>query len=164
MGKPTATGTDPLDSATAVEDQFRSLMEGLRTTLPGAQVLFAFLLALPFQWNLDALTRIDRMLYYLAFLAAGIASVLLIAPSAHQRARAFRTGVARHHVSHVATANRLATAGTAALLVALSTAVYLVSRVVFRDGVAVLALIGILGLAAWTWFYQPLVRLDQDDV
>lgn len=45
----------------------------------------------------------------------------------------------------------------------LSASVYLVSRVVFRDGVAVLALIGILALAIWAWFFQPLVAFDEDD-
>ena len=47
---PESSSTSPGDDATTdVDDQFRAILEGLRTTLPGVQVLFAFLLTLPLQ-------------------------------------------------------------------------------------------------------------------
>lgn len=142
----------------SVDQQFRALMEGIRTTLPGVQVLFAFLLILPFQGRFADLRGLDEYVYYLAVMASAVASVLLIAPSAHQRVRGLETGIPRHHLEHIRTAARLTVAGTVAFLVALAAAVYLVSTVVFRDSVAATAVAVVAGLAAWAWFYLPLVE------
>ena len=49
--------TQPDERTQEIDDQFRSLMEGLRTTIPGVMVLFAFLLTLPLQPAFADLTR-----------------------------------------------------------------------------------------------------------
>jgi hypothetical protein len=78
------------DDSDQVEEEFRSLLEGLRTTLPGVQLVTAFLLTVPLYDKYDQLGTVERVAYYIAFASALVASVLLTAPSSHQRLRARR--------------------------------------------------------------------------
>src|SRR5438093_4734721 len=59
----------------------------LRVALPGVQVLFAFLLAVPFANGFPKLGSTGRDLYFAAFIATALSSVLLIAPSSYHRLR-----------------------------------------------------------------------------
>ena len=140
-----------------VDDQFRSLMEGLRTTLPGVQVLFAFLLVLPLQASFAEITDLERIAYYVSFFGSAMASVLLIAPSAHQRLRAPVSGVERRSERHLQIAVSLTIAGTIIFAVALSAAVLLISTLTLTDSVAVGATFAVAAVLAWSWFYIPLV-------
>lgn len=160
----TTTDTDPLIATPAEEldEQFRALMEGLRTTLPGVQVLFAFLLTLPFYGAFGELSDRQRVVYYVAFLSGALATVLLVAPSVHQRLRAKHSSLARRHPRHVMSAVRLANAGTALAAVALVASSYLVSVLVFGDLVGALAAVLTGGLAAFTWVYLPLYAWRDD--
>lgn len=144
------------------DDDFRALMEGLRTTIPGVQVLFGFLLALPFQSDFGAISSVDRFTYGVAFLATAVASILLIAPSAHQRVRGLSTGIPRRTASHVMTAVRLTVAGTISFLVAIVASVHLVASVRLGSAGAAVAVAIVAGLAAWTWFYMPIVTFKKD--
>lgn len=140
-----------------VDDQFRSLMEGLRTTLPGVQVLFAFLLVLPLQASFGEIRDLERIAYYVAFFGSAMASVLLIAPSAHQRLRAPVNGVERRSERHLQIAVSLTIAGTIIFAIALSAAVFLISTLTLTDSLAVAATMAVAGIMAWSWFYIPLV-------
>lgn len=104
---------------TETDDRFRSLLEGLRTTLPGAQVLVAFLLVLPVQSAFGDFTRSERVAYYLAFATAMVSSVLLIAPSVYQRMRSPISGIRRRTPKHLDLAVRETILGTIALMIAL---------------------------------------------
>ena len=140
-----------------VDDQFRSLMEGLRTTLPGVQVLFAFLLVLPLQSSFAEITDIERVAYYVSFFGSAMASVLLIAPSAHQRLRAPVSGVERRSERHLQIAVSLTIAGTIIFAIALSAAVLLISTLTLTDSLAIAATVVVAGIMVWSWFYIPLV-------
>ncbi len=146
-----------------VDDQFRALMEGLRTTIPGVMVLFTFLLVLPLQASFSGISGVNRVVFYIAFLAAAVSSVLLIAPGVHQRVRGPISGIKRRSWSHVMSATKLAIAGTVAFLVAIVSVVYLMSSLVFTDVFAIVATVLVAFLAAWAWFYLPLVRFNRDD-
>src|SRR3954454_24993508 len=63
------------------------LLNELRVALPGVQVLFAFLLTLPFTRGWPQLGHSERILYFVALILAAVASGFLIAPSAHHRLR-----------------------------------------------------------------------------
>jgi len=154
---------DHKPSVEEIEDQFRSLMEGLRTTIPGVMVLFSFLLILPLQASFGDVSDPDTIVFYIAFGTAAIASVLLIAPSVHQRVRAPISGIKRRSWTHVMYATKLAIVGTFAFLVSIAAVVYLVSSLVFANPVAIAATIAIAVLASWAWFYLPLVRFNQID-
>jgi hypothetical protein len=140
-----------------VDDQFRSLMEGLRTTLPGVQVLFAFLLVLPLQAEFASISDIEKVAYYIAFFGSAMASVLLIAPSAHQRLRAPMTGMERRSEDHLDVAVNLTIAGTIIFAIALAAAVFLISSLTLSDSLAIPATIAVAAITAWSWFYLPLI-------
>ncbi|HEX6221666.1 MAG TPA: DUF6328 family protein [Acidimicrobiia bacterium] len=146
-----------------IDDQFRALMEGLRTTIPGVMVLFSFLLILPLQAPFADLSGVNKAVFYVAFGSAALAAVLLISPSVHQRVRAPISGIKRRTWSHIMYATKMAITGTAAFLVAISAVVYLVSSLVFSDVAAVVATIIATVVSAWAWFYVPLVKFDTRD-
>jgi cobalamin synthase len=139
-----------------VEEEFRSLLEGLRTTLPGAQIITAFLLTLPFYERFGALDQRERVAYYIAFVAALVSSLLLMAPSSHQRLRSGE-GVARQHRRHLDVAVRITIVGTVGFVVAVTSAAFLVSSLVLSTPAAVAITGAVLLTAAWSWFYLPLV-------
>ncbi len=147
----------------SIDQQFRSFMEGLRTTLPAAQVLVAFLLVLPVQAEFATLTGVERVAYYVAFAASMLASVLLIAPSVHQRMRSPESGVTRKTKDHLDVAIITAIIGTCALLVALVAVSYLVTSLVVATSAAVLAAAMLFAVAGYTWLYQPLVSFRRSD-
>ena len=155
-------GDDESRDPDEIDDEFRALMEGLRTTIPGVVVLFSFLLVLPLQASFGELAGSDEIVYYVAFSAAALACVLLIAPSVHQRVRAPVSGVKRTSRSHVLAAARLSIAGTLGFLVAISAVVYLVSSIVYRQPFAIVATVVVTSVAGWAWFYLPIVRFERD--
>jgi hypothetical protein len=149
----------PTEPDGSVDEGFRALMEGLRTTLPGVQVLFAFLLILPLQARFATLSPAERVTYFVALVSAAVSSVLLIAPSVHQRVRAPMTGViARRHRAHLRFATNLTIVGTIFFLVSLGAAVHLVTTLVFSAVWAILTTTAIVVPAAWAWFYIPVIQ------
>jgi hypothetical protein len=146
-----------------VDDEFRSLLEGLRTTLPGVQLIAGFLLIVPFQVSFSDLSTAERGAFHVAFVSALTGSMLLMAPSSHQRLRAKGGGrVARRTPHHVAIAVRLATAGSALFALALVAVAYLVASVVLNTAVAVVLTVVVAVVAAWSWFYLPLFAWADD--
>src|SRR5438309_6046704 len=83
------------------------LLNELRVALPGVQVLFAFLLIVPFSNGFPRMTSLQRDVYFVAFLCALVSAVLLIAPSIHHRLR-FR---AQYKEQLLLRANRLTIVG-----------------------------------------------------
>jgi len=158
-------GAGPGDhTADEVDDQFRAIMEGLRTSIPGVMVLFTFLLILPVQASFGDISGPNKIVFYVAFTSAAISAVLLIAPSVHQRVRAPISGIKRRSWSHVMYATKMAIVGTVFFLIAIASVVFLVSSLVFSDPIAVAATVVIGAVAIWSWFYLPLVRFNRDDV
>lgn len=151
------------DRTDNVDDQFRALLEGLRVTLPGVQLITAFLLTVPLQSSFDELVRSERVAYYVAFGAALLGSVLLMAPSSHQRVRANDVGrVARRSSHHLAVAVRLTVAGSALFALSLVAVAYLVSSLVLGTGIAVGVTISVAVVCLWSWFYVPMVTFRDD--
>lgn len=145
----------------SADDDFRALMEGLRTTIPGVTVLFGFLLALPFQSDFGDIAAVDRFTYAVAFLSTALAAVLMIAPSVHQRVRGLMTGIARRSESHVKVAVGLTVAGTVSFLIAIAASTFLVASVRLGSVGAGIVLAAVAVLAGWSWFYLPLVTFQK---
>src|ERR671930_1960263 len=61
------------------------LLQELRVALPGVQVLFAFLLVVPFNQRFPDITNFQRTIYFITLLLATAATACLIAPTAHHR-------------------------------------------------------------------------------
>src|SRR6476660_1649211 len=84
------------------------LLNELRVALPGVQVLFAFLLGLPFTQRFEQITGATEVMYVVSLVSAAAASAFLIAPSAHHRLR-WRSRDKEHLLR---TSNRQAIVGT----------------------------------------------------
>jgi hypothetical protein len=137
------------------------LLEGLRVALPGVQVLFAFLLVVPFQQGWTDVTSFQRDVYFATLISTTLASIFLIGPSARARAR-FREGDKKWVVL---TGNRLAQTGLVFLGLAICGAILLISDVLFSLQAAITAS-ALIGLTlGWFWFGAPGVRelRDQTD-
>ena len=140
------------DPKERVDRELIELLNELRVALPGVQVLFAFLLIVPFSQNYDALTASDRRVYFAAVLGSAAASAFLIAPSAHHRVR-FRAG-SKERMLEVA--NALAIAGMVALAFSMACVVYVVSSVLHSSTTAAIITAAVaLGIAG-LWFVLPL--------
>jgi uncharacterized protein DUF6328 len=139
------------------EDLDRELIEllnELRVALPGVQVLFAFLLAVPFANGWTRVTDLQRDVFFVAFLATAAASILLIAPSAYHRLR-WREGDKEQMLR---TSNRLAIAGTIFLAIGMTAVVFLISDILFKAWWAALTASLVGGGFAWFWYGLPLSR------
>lgn len=160
----TETGEHPPEEhdPEEIDDQFRAILEGLRTTIPGVMVLFSFLLVLPLQASFADLSGVNSVVFYLAFASAALASVLLISPSVHQRVRAPVSGIKRRSWHHVMFATKLTIAGTVAFMVSIVSVVFLVTSLVFSDPVAVAATVIVTAVAGWSWFYLPMVTFNKE--
>ena len=130
------------------------LLAELRVALPGVQVLFAFLLIVPFNQGYSRMTTFDRGAYFATLLATALASILLIAPTVHHRLE-FRCDDKAHLVD---VANHLTIAGLAALALAMTGAILLVTNVVFGTLPAILVTASVLGTFTVVWYGLPLRR------
>jgi hypothetical protein len=144
-----------------VDDQFARLLEGLRTSLPAVQVLFAFLLTAPLQGGFDEIDGVERVAFAVAFYSSGLASVLLIAPSVHQRVRAPSSGLIRHSKRHLIWATWVAIVGSVVMAVAVLATVFLVSSLVFSTVEATIAATLVATVLSWAWFFLPLVTFPR---
>jgi hypothetical protein len=130
------------------------LLQELRVALPGVQVLFAFLLAVPFQQHFTSITPFEKRVYFATLLCTAISAALLISPSAYHR-MTFRFQQKRQLVF---LANRLAIAGLAFLALAMTGAVTLITDVLFGAVATVCFGVGAAAMFAALWFALPLRR------
>jgi uncharacterized protein DUF6328 len=130
------------------------LLQELRVALPGVQVLFAFLLAVPFQQNFTKITAFQKDVYFATLLLTAISAALLISPSAYHRLT-FRMQQKDHLL---VLANRFSIAGLVALALAMSMAIILITDVLFSTKATILTGALALGTFAFFWFALPLKR------
>ena len=138
-----------------LDRNLQELLQELRVALPGVQVLFAFLLVVPFNQRFGEITAFQRTLYFITLLLATSAAVCLIAPTAHHRIE-FREGDKRHIVF---SGTKLAITGLALLAAAMTGSVILVTDFLYHRTTVVIVAIGV-GLAfTLLWFAWPVKRL-----
>jgi hypothetical protein len=130
------------------------LLNELRVALPGVQVLFAFLLGVPFTQRFAQLAPYQEDIYFGTLICAAAASAFLIAPSAQHRIE-FRLQD-KHHI--VFLANRFAIIGLAFLALAMTGVVLLITDFIFGTVATAVAtaMTGLLFLLLW--YVMPLRR------
>jgi Flp pilus assembly protein TadB len=134
------------------------LLNELRVALPGVQVLFAFLLAVPFQRRFPELAHRDRAVFYAALLATAVSTALLIAPSSYHRLR-WRD---RDKERLLETGNRLTIAGLFALAVSVTCVVFVISDFLYGLEAAIPATIVVALTFTLLWYVLPLRRAVLD--
>ena len=127
------------------------LLNELRVALPGVQVLFAFLLTIPFTNRFERLSSLDTAIYFVALILCAVASAFLIAPSAHHRLR-FRGGAKEELVRW---GNRMAIAGLVSLSLAIAASVSVVADLLYGDALRIPVTLALLVLIAGVWFLPP---------
>jgi hypothetical protein len=134
-----------------VDRELIELLNELRVALPGVQVLFAFLLILPFTAGWAKLDGTGRIIYFVTLMLAAVASGFLIAPSAHHRLR-FRQGDKEQLVLW---GNRMALCGLVSLALAIAGSIAVVADFIYGEAVGLtFAGLALLFLAL-LWFGVP---------
>ena len=140
------------DSKERIDRELIELLNEIRVVLPGAQVLFAFLLSLPFLARFELLDSVDRDVYFAAFLCTAIGTIIFMAPSANHRMRFRENGKERM----VFWFNWLVLAGSVFLAAAIALAVFLVTDMLFDQVWAALLAALIAVWVALMWYVVPL--------
>jgi len=147
------------DEAREIRDrQLGEVLQELRVAITGGQILFGFLLTVPFAQGWSMTDDLQRTLFLITLLAIATATGCFIAPTAahrlrfHQRDRSFL----------VAYANAAAIAGLVCTMTAMVCALLLVTDFVFSRTTAIVAT-AFVGLVLLTlWFVVPLLRYRRD--
>jgi hypothetical protein len=142
-----------------VDRNLQELLGELRVALPGVQVLFAFLLVVPFNQRFAEVTDFDRTLYLVTLLCAALASAFLIAPTIHHRLMFRRQD--KEHLVRVS--NRQTVIGVTFMAIAMTGAIVLATDVLFEP--ATTAFAGAIVAMAFLvlWYYLPLKRRSRVD-
>jgi hypothetical protein len=156
MEDPSDTGRHETEKE-RLDRNLNELLGELRVALPGVQVLFAFLLAVPFNQGFSKATGFQKDIYLVTLLLTAMATALLIAPSAYHRLE-FRQNDKKHIVF---VANRFAIVGFGFLAAAMSSAVLLVTDYLFGTTTAVICTAGAAVVLYGLWYGAPLVRRQQ---
>jgi Family of unknown function (DUF6328) len=135
-----------------LDRNLNELLQELRVALPGVQVLFAFLLTVPFSQGFPGLSDFQRDAYFVVLALTAISTVLLISPTAYHR-MLFREGRKREVVAY---ANRVVILGLAVLALAMTTAVALIAHIVFGQTAAIITGLLALLLFGLLWYGLPL--------
>jgi Family of unknown function (DUF6328) len=147
-----ADGGSSEDRRERVNRELIELLNELRVALPGVQVLFAFLLAVPFSQGFASTTDFQRALFFGTLSATAISAVLLIAPSAWHRLHFHQKD--KEHV--LLASNSLSIAGLAFLAAAMIGAVMLIADFIYSPTLTIVS--GVVAVAIFGWFSaaQPL--------
>ena len=139
--------------------ELEELLQELRIALPGVQILFAFLLVVPFNNRFAETDDLQRNVWFAALLLALGAVACFIAPTAYHRIR-FRDSDKERLVT---TATRLAVVGLVFLATALSASAFFVTGFVFSDRAAAFVTAAAAGTIGGLWFALPLTRKLTDE-
>ncbi len=159
MNKPYRYGADDGEGDDRSEHEIRDrqmieLLNELRVALPGVQILFAFLLTVPFSQRYDDLTTFQRDVLYITLIATAVSTACLIAPSAAHRLRFHQ----RDRAWVIETANKLSIIGLFFLAIAMTLAVLLITDIMF-DGARVWVYTGLIfAFIMGLWFVRPGLR------
>jgi hypothetical protein len=152
--KPGAPGRRETDTE-RLDRNFNELLQELRVSQTGVQILFAFLLTLPFTQRFSEVTEFQKDVYFITLLFAALASILFIGPVSWHRVL-FRR---QEKGEVVFAANWMAIGGLACLSLAIVGVILFVTDFLFSDTAAVIASGCIAAVIVVLWYALPLIRL-----
>src|SRR3954466_16175989 len=130
------------------------LLQELRVALPGVQVLFAFLLAVPFQKGFEEVTQFQKVVYFATLILTAISATMLISPTAYHRIT-FRYQQKRRLVYY---SNRFSIIGLGFLALAMTGAIMLITDYLFGSTATILMSAATVLVFGFFWFGLPLRR------
>ena len=134
------------------------LLNELRIAGTGIQVMFAFLLIVPFNTRWSRVDAFERTVYFVTLLLVAMAAILLMAPTIHHRLL-FRHGEKRFLVN---VGNRVAVAGMVCLGLGFVGILILVSDVVVGGAAPIVTGALAAAVIAGLWFGVPIVRREKE--
>ena len=141
------------DRKERVSRELIELLNELRVALPGVQVLFAFLLAVPFAQGFTRVTDFQRALYFAVIALTAVSLALLIAPSAWHRLR-FRQ---QDKERILRASNKMSIAGLGFLALAMTGAVMLIADFIYSPTLTIISGIAAAIVYGVLWYVMPLV-------
>lgn len=144
--------------AERLDRELGELLQELRVLLPGVQVLFAFLLTVPFTVGFAKSSDGERALFFAALLTTATAMILLVAPGVRHRGR-FREG---DKEALIKSSNRLALAGTGFIAASVAMVAGLVAEVLYGWEAGTATGVFVVLLAGWFWYGWALARERSD--
>jgi hypothetical protein len=136
--------------AERLDRELLELLNELRVVMPGVQVLFGFLLTVPFQQRFSEIDDVQRLLYFVTLLLTGASAIMLMGPSAFHRLT-FRHGQKPYLVR---LGTRQTIAGMALLALAMTGAVVLLTSVLFDAATTIMT--GAISLVLFSWMWGGL--------
>jgi hypothetical protein len=160
MNAPPRAPADSAQESSEFAREWTEILNELRVALPGVQLLFGFLLTAPFTPAFREMSPVIRYGYFFCFLTTTASCAFLIAPSVYHRLHWRRDVTDKEQM--LRTANRLAIVGVVLLACAMTSAVYVISRVVAGHGIALVVTLiaGLLFVALW--FGLPFLRRSSE--
>ncbi len=140
------------DEQSRLDRELIELLNELRVALPGVQILFAFLLIVPFNNRFREVSELQKDVYFVALLLTLLSTALLMAPTAYHRLR-WRRGDKERMLR---ISNRLSIAGIASLALGMTAAVFFVTDFLFESYAAAIVSAAVALLFAFFWFLLPL--------
>ncbi|KMQ49937.1 Integral membrane protein [Chitinispirillum alkaliphilum] len=134
--------------------RYRELLEELRTIIPGAQVLFAFLLTAPFAARFHLVDFWGQLVFTISLLSVAAATILFLAPAAYHRLAGRRDRKGRLSFGVKSTL-----VGLLLLGLSISCAVFVIIRFMFNNtllGVVFAITSGVM--AFLLWYVHPLLN------
>jgi hypothetical protein len=150
------TGREETESE-RLDRNLQEMLGELRVALPGVQVLFAFLLVVPFNQRFADVTQFQKTVFFATLLCTTASTLCLIAPTAHHRIE-FRQ---QDKQRIVRTGNRIVVLGLLLLAVAMTGAVLFVTDFLYGSTTTAVAAAGVALAFAVVWYAIPLRRLAQ---
>jgi hypothetical protein len=148
-----ASGRDETEEE-RLDRNLSELLQELRVALPGVQVLFAFLLAVPFQQGFEKITPFQKGAYFGTLICTAISAVMLISPTAYHRLT-FRYQQKRRLVYY---SNRFSIIGLVFLALAMTGAIMLITDVLFGSTATIVMVAATVLVFGFFWFGLPLQR------
>jgi hypothetical protein len=145
------SGFDDETPAARTQRNFIELLQGFRVAVTGVQVLFAFLLTVPFAPGFNRVAQADRWLFFVALVGAAVASMFFIAPVAQHRIL-FRQGLKETLVRR---SNLYGLLGSIALAISMTAATLMVVNYLFTGPLPIITAVVAALLASWLWFVEP---------
>jgi len=142
------------DEQSRLDRELIELLNELRIALPGVQILFAFLLTVPFANRFERVTDLQKDVYFVALLLALASLALLMAPTAYHRIR-WRQ---RDKEALLRISNRFTIAGIGFLALAMTGSIFFVTDFLFEVYAAAIVTAGAGALFGLLWFALPLAR------
>ena len=142
------------DEGERLDRELIELLNEVRVVMPGVQVLFGFLLTVPFQQRFESIDDFQRIVYFVTLLLTAASAAFLMGPSAFHR-MTFRAGQKPYLV---ALGTRQTIIGMALLALAMNGVLLLLTDILFHTTTVAVTVTLAAALFGWLWFGLALRR------